>query len=319
MSAKIGLANLKAPDGVDVTHFVVPPCYVSDVHLRGLGLPKLGDLKDAKYTFRGTWGAGLISDEMAAASPTLRSDTAAFMRFVKEARDKWFGFLFDREAATDDVIKRKIARLGRDEAFHDWVTGDKPPRHMGFFRGDGVNETMTVTFEVSSQWSKDKNAKIEPRRDVGNADHQALLDEVGPWGPKKRSNTPRFFAPDGSLLVNPATGRTFNADYEISEKNFPPPEEPLKDGDFVSFVTGFRLSVSDKGKSIKPIPKLDITLLKRDPRMAQKLIFNAPPPSDYAFGDPFATFSSSTSSSASSAAVAGEIFYEETLGEYGFD
>jgi hypothetical protein len=341
-TGKIGTPSPKAAYGVDVTYYKVPPYYISDVHLRGLGEPKDGQLTSAKFTWKGTWGVGLISDEMAALAPTLREDTRRWMDWAREqSRDTLFGYLFDREKLTNDSIKQKLDRYRsaadrmvfdrpgetkegyiRESAFREWLNEGMPngPRYLGLFRGEGDNETMTISFDAISQWQKGKDELIEAMRDVGNPELQALLNIVGPWGLKKRSNVPRFFNGNRGFLVNPATGRLYNADYAISEKNCPPREEPLLDGDFVSSEMGFRVSLSAKGKSIKPICKTDFMVLRRDPNMAAKLVQNAPAPIGYSFGsDPFAGLSSSSSSSSSASAALALEYHQEALEAYGFD
>jgi hypothetical protein len=83
---------------------------------------------------------------------------------------------------------------------------------------------------------------------------------------------------------------------------------------------GFRVSLSAKGKSIKPICKTDFMVLRRDPNMAAKLVQNAPAPIGYSFGsDPFAGLSSSSSSSSSASAALALEYHQEALEAYGFD
>jgi len=333
----VGTLDLKRAAGVVPIHFKVPPGFIHDVHLRGLGQrSKDGSLAAGKYTYKVTWSVGFVTDEMAAANPTLRADTRAWIEWAKrESRDTLFRYCFDRERATDDAIKAKIAKHAKTaarmkdfdagqtaesyadtEAFLEWLGEgmEGKDRWIGYCRGgEGDSETMTVSFECNSSWAKgDKDPKPEPRRDVGNAELQELLDVVGPWGFKSRGNTPRFFGPSGNFLVDPVTGRTFNDLYEMSEKNCPPADEPLKDGDFVAIELGLRGSSSAKGKSVKVVPVNNFVLLKRMPSMAPKLAYNAPPVSGYSFEDPFA-------SSSSSSAAAAPAYMEEGLGDFGFE
>lgn len=337
-SFAVGTLDLKRAAGVVPVHFKVPPGFIHDAHLRGLGVrSKDGSLAGGKFMYKMTWSVDFVTDEMAAANPTLRADTRAWINWAKkESRDTLFRYCFDREKATDDAIKAKIARHAKNgsrmhldagqtpesyadtEAFLEWLGEgmEGKDRWIGYCRGEGDSETMTISFECNSSWGKrDNDPKPEPRRDAGNAELQELLDVVGPWGLKSRGNTPRFFGASGNFLVDPHTGRTFNDLYEITEKNCPPADEPLKDGDFVSVELGLRGSSSAKGKSIKVVPVNNFVLLKRVPSMAPKLAYNAPPTNNYSFGDPFADASSSSSAAASTAPA----YMEEGLGDFGFE
>lgn len=312
--ATIGYKNDKAASGWSPHFFDAPPGFVTNnldktgPSISGLGTSKTGDLSDPKLTKRKitlAYGAGLIPDELHEKSPNLRDEHRAFIAEVKAMRARIFNFLFERESK-DETIKRAIADARslaeematmsladkkawiRNRAFTTWLnTGMTEERHLGWIRGEGENETMCIEIEMYSQFKKDAKVVLKPRQQVDNPTHQAFLDLVGPWGPNNESNVPEYFGPGGVPLINPETKKTFNEEQKISETNWPR-GEVFKIGDLVQVMFGLRLSLSSKGKSLKPIGKSIFTLHRRHPGMAERVTFSNASTDDYGFTDPFA-------------------------------